>query len=96
MHLRRTSRRAISLAVGVLATWAVAAGAGAQAIPMPSGGSFVPPAVGPVSVDIGPTIIGGKVMDPGVHMVLPPTTAMDGWAAAPAAAPTDEDGASGP
>jgi hypothetical protein len=68
-------------AAGVLAVALPVAGAGADTPPAATPPSvhlpamdFVPPKVGQISVDIGPTIIGGKVMDPGMHVSLPGTS----------------------
>src|SRR5258705_13276037 len=80
------SRRTLATVVAgsVLAIGATVAGAGAATNPTtPSGGcppsppngmTFVPPKVGPIGVAIGPTIIDGKVIDPGMNVTVPGST----------------------
>jgi hypothetical protein len=36
--------------------------------------TFVPPRVGPISVDIAATIINGQVVNPGLHILMPAVT----------------------
>jgi hypothetical protein len=72
MSFSGNCRTAFIFGVGVLSVCVPAASAGAQPATAPPANIFVPPKVGPVTVDIGPTIIGGKVMDPGLHVILPP------------------------
>ena len=64
---------------GMLVTGSLVIGAGVVAVSAaPGGGTFVPPAVGPITVKIGPTIIGGKVIDPGLTVTLPEVTPGEG------------------
>ena len=79
----RTYAAAAAAAAGLLAVAAPVAGASAPTTPTASGPltlpplalAFVPPRVGQLSVDIGPTIINGVVVDPGLHVLSPGVTA---------------------
>jgi hypothetical protein len=71
----RTTLAAAAAAACLLVTGAHAASAHAATTPLPSTLlTFVPPSVGPLHVDIGPTIINGQVIDPGLHVVSPGIT----------------------
>jgi hypothetical protein len=65
----------LAIATGVVGASAATAPAPAPGGSAPTDTNFVPPKVGAISVDIGPTIIGGKVMDPGLHITLPEVSA---------------------
>jgi hypothetical protein len=71
----------LAFAVGVLLVSSPTAAAHAAPTPTPppatatpvspDGIAFVPPTVGPISVTIGMTVIGGRVIDPGLHVTTP-------------------------
>ena len=77
--MRIRTYTAAAAATGLLAIATPVAGASALTGPAASGPpsppppafTFVPPRVGPLSVDIGPTIINGKVINPGLHVLNP-------------------------
>jgi hypothetical protein len=72
-----TPRRLAAVAAAGLMAIAIPAGASAATAPTAGSSSpllaltFVPPKVGPISVSIGPTILGGQVIDPGLHVTTP-------------------------
>jgi hypothetical protein len=75
----------MAAATGLLAVAMPAAGASADTLPITTlptlpttlqmpGINFTPPQVGQIKVVIGPTIIGGKVIDPGLNVSTPGTS----------------------
>jgi hypothetical protein len=74
--------RRFSAAAAVLIPFALAAPAGARADATPTASpavaspliTFVPPRVGPLSVNLGPTIIDGQMISPGVNVSTPGTS----------------------
>lgn len=75
-------RPARTLAAAAAAT-GIALGAGAQVAsaetppntpPTPAPLTFVPPRVDSIGVYIGPVIIGGRLMSPGISITMPPVT----------------------
>jgi hypothetical protein len=78
MRIRRFSAvAAVLIPLGVAA--APVAAARADATPAASQPAsplltFVPPRVGPISVTLGPTIIGGRVINPGLNVSTPGVT----------------------
>ena len=93
MRIRTISAAAVATGLlAIPASNARAAGAPPPSGPLtlPAGLTFVPPSVGPLSVDIAPTIINGKVINPGLHVLmkgvtLPPIswTLPTGWSRPP-------------
>lgn len=87
----RTYAAAVAATVGLLAIALPAAGASAATVPAASGPpslqppafTFVPPRVGPISVDIAATIINGQVVDPGLHVLMPGSSVPSNWTLPP-------------
>jgi ABC-type sugar transport system substrate-binding protein len=69
MSIRKSLAAALSAAC-LLAIAAPVAGAATE----PQTVTFVPPRVGPLSVDIAPTVINGTMTDPGMHVTTPGVT----------------------
>jgi hypothetical protein len=88
MRLRIPTRKgcaaAAAIAAGVLGLATPMAGASASTLPTGSGApslqpaafTFVPPKVGPISVDIAPIIINGQVVNPALHVLMPGVSAL--------------------
>jgi hypothetical protein len=82
MRLARTPLRTMSATVASLSVLGLAGPvAGAVAATAPTAAAppsplltFVPPKVGPINVYIGATIIGGKVISPGISIRMPGIT----------------------
>jgi hypothetical protein len=65
------------LVVGTPVTGAYAAGSTSSPAvvpPSPPSGTFIPPKVGPIGVNIGAIIIDGKVISPALHVATPGVT----------------------
>jgi hypothetical protein len=80
MYIRKFA--AATAAAGLLAVTGPVAAASAESAPAaaepqgppPATLTFVPPRVGPICVTIGPIIIGGNMISPGVHVCLAGTS----------------------
>lgn len=74
----RIPKSIIAATAGLAALTAPAAASAATPAPAatmpPLAITFVPPRVGPLSVDIGVTVINGQVISPGVHVATPGST----------------------
>jgi hypothetical protein len=73
------TKRKLAAVVAAILPLGLAAPGAAVADPAPALApgttmTFVPPQVGPLRVVIGPTIIGGRVMDPGLNVATPGTS----------------------
>jgi hypothetical protein len=96
----RTCSAAAAAAASLLAMATPVAGASTPTTPMASlppglaapALTFVPPRIGRLSVDIGPTIINGVVTDPGLHVLAPDVT-LDptSWALPSTALPSTDE-----
>ena len=89
MSLSRTYRTAVIVGVGIVSVCASVGSAGAA-------NTYIPPRVAPPTVDIGPTIIGGQVIDPGLHVTLPTPAAEDNLAPTPPASEPRNDACQDP